>query len=66
MWQAFLFDLLHHDISTINLREIPRTEALLDQIINSMNSVEKFWFIPTTITQVGSQRMRSMNILKPD
>jgi phage/plasmid-associated DNA primase len=42
--EALLYDLLHHDISGINLRDIPRTEALLDQIINSMNSVEKFWF----------------------
>jgi hypothetical protein len=42
--EAFLFDLLRHDISTINLRDIPRTEALLDQIINSMDSVEKYWF----------------------
>ena len=42
--EALLYDLLRLNISEINLREIPRTDALLDQIIMSMNSVEKFWF----------------------
>lgn len=41
---AMLYSLMHHDYSGIDLRTIPRTEALLDQIIHSMSSVKKFWF----------------------
>ena len=41
--EAMLYDLLHHNISGIDLRTIPRTEALFDQILQSMNSIEKFW-----------------------
>ena len=42
--EAMLFDLLHADISDVDLRTIPRTGALMDQIVNSMNPVEKFWY----------------------
>lgn len=42
-YAALLYDLLHHDLSSVNLRQIPQTEALLDQKIQSMKSVEKFW-----------------------
>jgi phage/plasmid-associated DNA primase len=42
--EAMLFDLLNYDYSNIDLSTFPRTEALLDQIIQSANSVEKFWF----------------------
>jgi hypothetical protein len=42
--EAMLYDLLTMDISGIDLRRIPRTDALLDQIISSMSSVQKFWF----------------------
>jgi hypothetical protein len=40
--EAFLYDLLHREISS-NLREIPRTEALFEQIVNSMDSLQKWW-----------------------
>ncbi|MCE5262644.1 MAG: DUF5906 domain-containing protein [Deltaproteobacteria bacterium] len=42
--EAMLYDLLHHDISNVNLRKFPRSEALLDQIIHSMPTVKKFWY----------------------
>jgi hypothetical protein len=40
--EAFLHHLLNREI-TSNLREIPRTEALFDQMIESMDSVQKWW-----------------------
>ena len=42
--EAMYYELLHWDISKINLREAPRTKALLSQIIASFDSVQKFWF----------------------
>lgn len=42
--EAMLYDLLRMDISGVNLREFERTEGLLDQILHSMSSVQKFWF----------------------
>jgi len=42
--EAMLYDLLEHDYPNVNLREFPRTGALLDQILHSASSVEKFWF----------------------
>jgi len=40
---ALMHFLLHHDYSGVNLRQIPMTEALLDQKINSLNHHEKWW-----------------------
>jgi hypothetical protein len=42
--EAMLFNLLNYDYSAIDLRTFPRTEALLDQIVQSASSVKKFWF----------------------
>lgn len=42
--EALLFDLLHVDLSGINLREIPKTAALLEQKIRSLHPVEAWWF----------------------
>lgn len=42
--EALLHDLLHYDLSSINLRNIPQTSALLDQKIISMNPIEQFWY----------------------
>lgn len=39
-----LFDLQRFDLSTVNLRRIPKTEALLDQKIESLESVESYWY----------------------
>lgn len=41
--EAMMYDLMHWDISQVDLRTIPRTEGLLDQIVHSMNSFGKFW-----------------------
>lgn len=40
---ALLHDLLERKI-TVNLRKVPRTSALFDQVINGMATVHKFWF----------------------
>lgn len=42
--EAMLYDLLNLDISDCDLRNFPRTEALLDQMTHSMSPVEKFWY----------------------
>ncbi|CUA90196.1 hypothetical protein Ga0061061_111110 [Chelatococcus sambhunathii] len=41
---ALLHDLLTFDLDSVNLRQIPRTEALLEQKIRSLDSVESWWF----------------------
>lgn len=42
--EALLYDLLHFDLSTVDLRKIPRTGALLEQKLRSLDSVESWWF----------------------
>lgn len=42
--EAMFYDLLHMDISTINLSSMPRTEAMFDQALYTMEPVKKFWF----------------------
>jgi phage/plasmid-associated DNA primase len=42
--EAMLHDLLEWDIANFNLYKFPRTRALFDQILASMNSAQKFWF----------------------
>ncbi|KOX49876.1 hypothetical protein ADL19_19625 [Streptomyces purpurogeneiscleroticus] len=41
--EALLYDLLSYDLSKINLRKIPMTEALLEQKLRSLDSVESWW-----------------------
>ncbi|MBF0383892.1 MAG: hypothetical protein HQL69_22985 [Magnetococcales bacterium] len=41
--EALLDYLLDYDLSDIDLRDFPRTEALRDQKLHSMSPVEKFW-----------------------
>jgi hypothetical protein len=41
--EAMLHELLHSDISSIDLRIIPKTTALTDQAIRNLESVPKFW-----------------------
>lgn len=41
---ALLADLLAFDLSTVNLRQIPRTDALLEQKLRSLDSVDQFLF----------------------
>lgn len=42
--EALLYDLLHFDLSTVNVRAIPRTGALLEQKVRSLDSVDAWWF----------------------
>jgi len=42
--EAMLYDLLKYDYSALNLKEFPRTEALLDQILRTQSVVARFWF----------------------
>jgi hypothetical protein len=42
--EHLLGDLLAFDLGSVNLRQIPRTDALLEQKIRSLNSVESWWF----------------------
>lgn len=41
--EALLYDLLRVDLSKLNLREIPKTGALLEQKIRSLDPVEQWW-----------------------
>jgi phage/plasmid-associated DNA primase len=40
---ALLYDLLERKI-TVDLRTVPRTAALFDQVVNGMSTVQKFWY----------------------
>lgn len=42
--EALLADLLAFDLSSVDLWRIPRTDALLEQKIRSLDSVESWWF----------------------
>jgi DNA primase catalytic core len=42
--QALLADLLSFDLASVELRQIPKTDALLEQKIRSLPSVESWWF----------------------
>ena len=42
-YEALLHDLLEFDLSSIDLRTIPKTEALLEQKERSLNSISAWW-----------------------
>lgn len=42
--EALLHDLLHFDLSQVDLRKIPRTAGLLEQKLRSLDSVDSWWF----------------------
>jgi hypothetical protein len=42
--EALLADLLAFDLGSVDLRKIPHTEALLEQKIRSLDSVDSWWF----------------------
>ncbi len=42
--EAMLYDLLHHDIANMEWGNFPRTEALLQQIENSLKGVDRWWY----------------------
>jgi hypothetical protein len=41
-YEAMLYDLLHRDISRFNVREIPQTEALMDQKVHGLKPAEEW------------------------
>lgn len=41
---AFLAHLLDVDLSDFNVRDVPQTEALRDQKLNTLRGVERWWF----------------------
>ena len=43
-YEAMMHDLMHYDYSDIDLRTIPRTFGLFEQIVSSMSPVHKFWY----------------------
>jgi hypothetical protein len=43
-YQRLLYELLNFDLSTVDLRHIPKTEALLDQKIASLSPEDRWWF----------------------
>jgi hypothetical protein len=51
--EAMLYDLQRLDISDADLRSIPKTPALFEQITRSFNSVQSFWFECLTNRQIG-------------
>jgi hypothetical protein len=42
-YENLLYELLNWDTTSQNLHKIPRTQALFDQIVASMDSFEKWW-----------------------
>ena len=62
-YEALLHDLLAFDLSTVNLRQIPRTDALLQQKLRSLDSVERWLYEALergTTTRLGNEWMRSV------
>jgi len=41
---ALLADLLEYDLAKVNLRDVPKTNALLEQKLRSLDSVTSWWF----------------------
>jgi hypothetical protein len=50
--ERLLFDLLHFDMSKVNLRQIPRTRALLEQKMRSLDPLHAWW---SNCLMVGAQ-----------
>lgn len=42
--ERLLYDLLRLDLDKVNLRQIPRTAALLEQKIRSFDQIEQWWY----------------------
>jgi len=42
--EAMLHELLHHDLTGFNVRDVPATAALLDQKVLSLRGIEAWWF----------------------
>lgn len=42
--ERLLYDLLNFDLDQVDLRHIPRTQALLEQKLRSLDPIENWWF----------------------
>lgn len=42
--EKLLYELLHRDLSGVDLRVVPQTEALLDNKLQSLKPIQRFWF----------------------
>jgi hypothetical protein len=63
--EALLYDLLNFDLTKVNIRLIPKTAALLEQKLRSLDSVESWWFERLesgVTTRMGSEWRRQIPI----
>ncbi len=63
--EALLADLLAFDLSTVNLRQIPMTAALLEQKFRSLDTVENWWLerlMDGTTRRGGSEWVREVPV----
>lgn len=61
--EALLADLLAFDLSTVNLRAIPKTAALLEQKVRSLDSVERWLYdllMRGTTSRLGDEWLREV------
>lgn len=62
-YEALLADLLDFDLSKVDLRKIPKTDALLEQKLRSLDSVERWLYEALergTTTRLGSEWLREV------
>jgi len=64
--EAMLYDLMEMDISGADLRKIPKTDALFDQIARSFSLLQRFWFECLTQGQVGRNTLWSSSLPKEE
>lgn len=55
-FEALLYDLLTFDLSKVDVRTTPKTNALLEQKIRSLDSVEAWWFERLWAGDITTQR----------
>lgn len=61
--EALLHDLLTFDLDSVDLRQFPRTRALLEQKIQSLDSIDSWWLsrlIDGTTTRDGHEWLREI------
>lgn len=58
---ALLNYLLNYDISKVNLRRAPKTKALLDQKLRSLDTAEAFWFEALTFGAIMRSAFTSID-----
>ena len=51
--EAMVYDLYRLNISEINLRQIPRTEALFEQILHTMSPFQSYWYSALESGRIG-------------